>query len=174
MVLLPGFNGAADQPILVSLSERLEQHGFACHRLAPPRLKLDEDLTHYVTWLREASARVQAPLVLVGRSFGGRLAIRLAAQREVVALVLLGFPVRPPGKRRFKDEDALAALGVPTLIVQGTHDELGPLRVLEPIVAANAKLSLHKLDKAKHAFGAREGEALDAAAAWLAKTVEPP
>ncbi len=165
VVLLPGFNGAADQPILVKLSQRLT--GFECVRLAPPRLKLDEELSAHVAWLREATAKTSSPLVLVGRSFGGRLAIRLAAERTVSAIVLLGFPVRPPRKKRPLDEQALAALQVPTLIVQGTKDELGPIKVLTPIAAANSKLTLHEVAGAGHSFGSKESAALDFAASWL-------
>ena len=164
-VLLPGFNGAANQPVLMKFEKRLE--GFACERLAPPRLKLDEKLSAHVAWLREATARIAAPLVIVGRSFGGRLAIRLAAERSLTAIVLPGFPVRPPGRKRQLDEAALAALRVPTLIVQGTKDELGPLKVLAPIVAANPHLTLHEIAGAGHSFGSREPAALDFATSWL-------
>ena len=167
VVLLPGFNGAAEQPILVSLAARLEQSGFACTRLAPPRLKLDEQLSAHVAWLREATAAMPSPLVLVGRSFGGRLAIRLAGERQLAAVVLLGFPIRPPGKKRLLDEQALAALRVPTLIVQGTKDQLGPLRFIKPMLAENPRLTLHEVAGAGHGFGAREPAALDFAARWL-------
>lgn len=167
VVLLPGFNGAADQPILVKLSARLEEAGFACTRLAPPRLKLDEQLSAHVAWLREETARLRAPLVLVGRSFGGRLAVRLAAERTLAAVVLLGFPIRPPGKKRPLDEAALGAMRVPTLIVQGTKDALGPLRVFKPLLAANPQLQLHEVAGAGHSFGAKESAALDFAARWL-------
>ena len=171
VVLLPGFNGAAQQPILVELSERLEAAGFACTRLAPPRLKLDEELSAHVAWLRDMTGAFPAPLVLVGRSFGGRLAIRLAAERALAAVVLLGFPIRPPGKRRVRDEEALIALKTPTLIVQGTKDQLGPLRVLKPLVAANPDLTLHDIAGAGRSFGAKSPAALDFATSWLTSTL---
>lgn len=167
VVLLPGFNGSADQPILVKLSSRLEAAGFECLRLAPPRLKLVEDLDHHVAWLRDELKNERAPLVLVGRSFGGRLAIRLAAQRELKAVVLLGFPIRPPSKKRPLDELALKSLAVPALIVQGTRDELGPLPVFKPILASNSKLAIHVVQNAGHSFGSKEAGALDEAARWL-------
>ncbi|HEY1088978.1 MAG TPA: hypothetical protein VGE37_14840, partial [Archangium sp.] len=77
VVCLPGFNGHADQPVLVKLCARLEERDFACVRLAPPRLKLTPGLEAHVEWLEAELRRLQGPLVLVGRSFGGRLAIRL-------------------------------------------------------------------------------------------------
>lgn len=168
VVLLPGFNGRADQPILVKLEARLVRRGFTCARLAPPRLKVLEDLDHHVAWLRGEVAALAGPLVLVGRSFGGRLAIRLAKERDVAAIVLLGFPVRPPSKQRPLDEAALAALRCPTLIVQGTRDALGPLKVLKPIVERSKVLELLEVAGAGHGFGPKEKQALDDVSAWLA------
>lgn len=164
-VLLPGFNGSAQQPMLLKLEKRLVD--FDVVRLAPPRLKLSPALAEHVAWLRDAVAEVRGPLVLVGRSFGGRLAVRLAAERPLAAVVLLGFPLRPPGKPRPLDEAALAALRCPTLIVQGTRDELGPLKVFSPILSENRALQLQRVEGAGHSFGAKEKGALDAAAAWL-------
>ena len=164
IVLLPGFQGSADQPILVNLSKRLEERGFTCLRLAPPRLKLTPDLDLYGAWLDEQLKDVRAPLALVGRSFGGRLAIRLAARRKLSAIVLLGFPIRPPDKKRPLDEQALAALTCPTFIAQGTKDELGPLRVLKRFAK---RAEILPLTGAGHDFGAKEDLALNAAAAWL-------
>ena len=164
VVLLPGFQGSADQPILVDLSDRLEALGFTCRRLAPPRLKLTPDLEIYGAWLDEQLADIRAPLALVGRSFGGRLAIRLAARRRLAAIVLLGFPIRPPGKTRPLDEQALAALTCPTFIAQGTQDELGPMRVLRRFAK---RAEIFPLKGAGHDFGAKEDSALEAAAAWL-------
>ncbi len=169
IVLLPGFNGSAEQPILVKLSARLEALEFECLRLAPPRLKLVEDLDHHVAWLRDELKNVRGPLALVGRSFGGRLSIRLAAQRTLEAVVLLGFPLRPPSKPRPRDELALKSLTVPTLIIQGARDELGPLPVFKPLIASNPKLSLHVVQNAGHSFGSKEAGALDEAARWLSE-----
>ncbi len=168
VVLLPGFGGSADQPMLVDLSERLEPLGFACLRIAPPRLKLTPELEVYGAWLDDQL--VPGRLIVVGRSFGGRLAIRLAARRKLEAIVLLGFPIRPTGKRRPLDEQALAALKCPTWIAQGTKDELGPMKVLRKFAGA---AEIFPLAGAGHDFGARQEQALDAAATWLNKLPPP-
>ncbi len=168
VVLLPGFQGSADQPILVNLSFRLERLGFPCLRLAPPRLKLTPELEVYGAWLDEQL--VSGPLIMVGRSFGGRLAIRLAARRKLEAIVLLGFPIRPPGKKRPLDEQALAALNCPTWIAQGTKDELGPMKVLRKFAAS---AEIFPLTGTGHDFASGEATALDAAATWLNKLPFP-
>lgn len=169
VALLPGFNGRADQPILVKLEARLAAKGFACVRLAPPRLALTPGLDAHVDWLDAAMAKLEGRLVVVGRSFGGRLAVRLAARRELAAVLLLGFPVRPPKKRRPLDEAALAALRCPAWIAQGTKDALGPLRVLKQFAG---RAEVYAVAGAGHSFAAKqEAQALDAAAAWLDRAV---
>ena len=164
VVLLPGFGGSADQPILTRLSSRLEPLGLTCLRRAPPRLKLTPELELYGEWLEGELASVPGPLVVVGRSFGGRLAIRLAARRKLEGVVLLGFPIRPPGKKRPLDEAALAALKCPSFIAQGTKDLLGPMKVLRRCAGAAEILPVVG---AGHDFGSQESATLDAAAAWI-------
>lgn len=167
VLLLPGFGGHAEQPILTSLSTRLESRGFSCTRKAPPRLSLKDDLQAYGEWLDGEVKAVSGPLIVVGRSFGGRLAVRLAARRPLAGLVLLGFPIRPPGKPRLADEAALGAVRCPTWVAQGTKDPLGPLAVLRRVVRTNAHVQIFPVRGARHEFGTQEAATLDAAASWL-------
>ena len=93
----------------------------------------------------------------------------VAAKEPPDALAVLGYPIAPPNRARPEDEAALLALRCPTLIVQGDHDELGPLEVLECIAAQNPNITLAVITGAKHSYGRREGEAVEATAQWLAK-----
>ncbi|MDR3529246.1 MAG: hypothetical protein P4L90_01625 [Rhodopila sp.] len=76
----------------------------------------------------EAGRRV----VLIGRSSGARVISLLAAQRDVAAVICLGYPFRCPNRvlepERFKH---LADLAVPTLIVQGVDDQYGGIDLTE-------------------------------------------
>lgn len=164
VVLLPGFNGAARQPLLVRVAEAL---GGAFEPVFPglprgrPSPAFERELAHLAPFARGRP-------VLIGRSFGGRVALRHALTHPVKQLVLLGFPVRPPGRTRPDDEAALRAVRVPTLIVQGSKDEKGPLTVLRPLVRDNAALTLVVLKGAGHDFGRHEPEALEHVRAFLA------
>lgn len=171
VVLLPGFGGAPSQPILVKLAKRLAARGFACHRLAPPRGRVTPGLEAEVAWLEQRLAKLEGPVVLIGRSFGGRVCVRVAARRDgIAAVVLLGFPIRPPSKRRPLDEAALREVKAPTLVVQGSDDELGPLRVVRAAAKTNPRVALHVLDGAGHSFGRQEAGALDFVAEWVCTT----
>jgi predicted alpha/beta-hydrolase family hydrolase len=92
---------------------------------------------------------------------------RLAALEPPAALVLLGHPISPPNRPRPEDEAALSAVRCPTLIVQGDHDRLGPLDVLQRIARVNQAIELSVLKGVGHHFGPRQPEGLERAATWL-------
>lgn len=171
-MLVPGYGGGATQPILRALAARLARDGidttaitFSTRGRRPSREYATE-----IAELRAARDELRAShdaVALVGRSFGGRICAFLAADDAPEALVVLGHPIAPPGRPRPRDEDTLARLTCPTLVVQGSHDELGPLAVLERIAGVNPHVDLVVLDGAAHDFGSHEADAVEHAARWL-------
>src|SRR6185436_11757172 len=74
-----------------------------------------------------------------GKSMGGRIATQVAAadpQLAIAGLVLLGYPLHPPGKPAERRDKHLPAIGRPMLFVQGTRDAFGTPTELAPIVSA--------------------------------------
>ena len=67
------------------------------------------------------------PLVVGGRSFGGRVACRTAADVGAAGVLCLAFPLHPPGRPEKSRLPELASVAVPTLVVQGDRDPFGPL-----------------------------------------------
>jgi predicted alpha/beta-hydrolase family hydrolase len=65
------------------------------------------------------------PLVIGGKSMGGRMASKIADEAGARGLVCLGYPFHPPGKPERTRTDHLEHLRTPTLIVQGTRDAFG-------------------------------------------------
>ena len=69
------------------------------------------------------------PLVIGGKSMGGRVASLLAdslyAQGRIIGLLCLGYPFHPQDKPQQLRTQHLADLQTPTLICQGTRDPLG-------------------------------------------------
>lgn len=172
-VLAPGYGGTAQQPILRALARALETFGIEARAVTFSTRggRPSKDYATELDDLRAARDALRAAgndrIALVGRSFGGRMAVFLAEQEPPDALVVLGHPIAPPKRPRPRDEAALSATTCPTLIVQGDHDELGPFAVLERIAANNPRIDLVRIADAGHDFGPKEPEAVAAAARWL-------
>ena len=72
-----------------------------------------------------------AQVAVGGRSFGGRMASMAVAGAfghpplEVGALVLLSYPLHPPGRPATLRTEHLPRIGVPTLAVSGERDPFG-------------------------------------------------
>jgi uncharacterized protein len=74
-------------------------------------------------------------LFVGGKSMGGRIATQVAARIPVTGLVLLGYPLHPPGRPAVLRAAHLPAIGRPMLFVQGSRDNFGTPSELNPILA---------------------------------------
>lgn len=80
-----------------------------------------------------------SPLFIGGKSMGGRIATQVAAARDdsaidVAGLVLLGYPLHPPGKPGQLRASHLSSVRAPMLFVQGSRDVFGTPAELAPIL----------------------------------------
>ncbi|WP_342607386.1 alpha/beta fold hydrolase [Vibrio tritonius] len=67
----------------------------------------------------------KGPVVIGGKSMGGRMASLLWEHPQVAGVACLGYPFHPPGKpERYKGEH-LASMAKPCLILQGERDTFG-------------------------------------------------
>jgi predicted alpha/beta-hydrolase family hydrolase len=94
-------------------------------RRPPPKAELL--IPQYETAISSLSA--SGPLIIGGKSMGGRVASMIAqdlhAAGKVSGLLCLGYPFHPPEKPQQLRTAHLKELKVPTLIVQGTRDAFG-------------------------------------------------
>jgi predicted alpha/beta-hydrolase family hydrolase len=176
-VLAPGYGGSAQGPILRQLGKQLEPVGVVARSIefstrgGRPSREYATELTDLRRARDDLLAVHSPPVVLIGRSFGGRMCAFLAEQEPPDALVILGYPIAPPNRPRPRDEATLAALKCPTLVVQGDMDELGPLAVLERIAAANRWLELAVIAGAGHDYGRSASDAIARSVDWVKRTV---
>jgi predicted alpha/beta-hydrolase family hydrolase len=95
-------------------------------------------------------------LFIGGKSMGGRIATQVAAadpRLRVAGLVLLGYPLHPPGKPAERRDKHLAAVARPMLFVQGTRDAFGTPVELAPIFATLDPVpQLHEVGQGDHSF----------------------
>jgi predicted alpha/beta-hydrolase family hydrolase len=95
-------------------------------------------------------------LVIGGKSMGGRAATHVAAEDPALKLsgiVLLGYPLHPPGRPDQMRDAHLPSVKRPMLFVQGSRDTFGTPDELRPVLA---KLSpaptLHVVEGGDHSF----------------------
>ena len=95
------------------------------------------------------------PLVIGGKSMGGRIASHLAAQglADLAGLVALGYPLHPPSRPEQLRALHLARIRQPMLIVQGSRDAFGTPEELRPALAPlGATATLQVVEGGDHSF----------------------
>jgi len=106
--------------------------------------------------VREAVPSANRGLFIGGKSMGGRIATHVAAADRdlpIAGLVLLGYPLHPPGRPDQRRDKHLAAIRRPMLIVQGDRDAFGLPAELRPIVQQlEPPATLEVIAKGDHSF----------------------
>lgn len=109
----------------------------------------------------------QGPLVIGGKSMGGRMASLMVTeaaasapdvhncQDKVCGVACLGFPFHPPGKPENFRGDHLKTIAVPTLILQGERDTFGTRSEVEGWSYADT-VTLSFLPDGDHSFKPRK------------------
>jgi predicted alpha/beta-hydrolase family hydrolase len=159
-LLAPGAGAPTSHPRMQSFRALLETMGSVvpfdyayalAGRKSPDRLpKLIETHRAALAALRE---RHKGPIVLVGKSMGGRVGCHVAALEPVAAVICLGYPLCGAGDPTKLRDEALLALRTPTLFVQGTRDALCPLDLLQNVRARmTAPNALHVVEGGDHSL----------------------
>ena len=108
-------------------------------------------------------------LVLGGRSFGGRMCSMVAAEGLPLAgLVLLSYPLHPPGKPERLQLEHLPSLDLPCLFVTGERDPFGRPDELEAATAAIPGPVTHVWVPGAHDPKGQDDAIAEAVRAWLA------
>ena len=93
------------------------------------------------------------PIVLAGKSMGGRVGCHVALVEPVEAVICLGYPLCGAGDRSKLRDQVLLDLPTPAMFVQGTRDPLCPLDLLEGVrTRMRAPSTLHVVDGADHSL----------------------
>ena len=122
--------------------------------------------------VEDEAAAIDGPLVLGGRSMGGRRCSMAVAEGRVpraVGLVLISYPLHPPGKPDKLRVEHLPQLTVPCLFVHGTKDTFGTRDELEHWTATIPGPVTHVFVEGKgHDLKGADQRIVDAVTDWLA------
>ena len=106
---------------------------------------------------REAIAKArtgrEGPVVLMGKSMGGRVGCHVSLEESVNAVVCFGYPLKGAGKAGALRDAVLLQMRTPILFLQGTRDPLCPLDLLESVrPRMTAKNDLFVVEGADHSL----------------------
>jgi predicted alpha/beta-hydrolase family hydrolase len=103
--------------------------------------------------LANARQPTDGPIILIGKSMGGRIGCHVALEEKVDALICLGYPLCAMGDRAKLRDQVLRELQTPILFVQGTRDSLCPLDLLDRVRAEmKAPNALHLVEAGDHSL----------------------
>ncbi|MEX2222339.1 MAG: alpha/beta fold hydrolase [Candidatus Rokuibacteriota bacterium] len=166
LILAHGAGASQSSAFIVAFAEGLARRGGHTVTFNFPYMEQGRRLPDRAPALeacfRDVIAAVRAradlaagPLVIGGKSMGGRIASHLAAAgvEGLGGLVALGYPLHPPGKPRQLRAAHLTRIRQPILIVQGSRDAFGTPEELEPVLAPlGAVATLHVVEGGDHSF----------------------
>jgi predicted alpha/beta-hydrolase family hydrolase len=106
-------------------------------------------------------------LFIGGKSMGGRIATQVAASgltEPPRGIVLLGYPLHPPGRPHQRRDSHLPDITCPMLFVQGSRDAFGTPAELAPIIPnLRAAAAVHEVAGGDHSFKVSTNPARQAA-----------
>ena len=180
LILAPGASAGREQPSLVAIDSalravgvRVERIDFPYHlagRRAPDRAPV---LVATVVSAAEALATDLATeprrIALGGRSMGGRMcSMAVADGLPAAGLVLISYPLHPPGKPERLRTEHLGSLTVPCLFVSGTRDAFGTPDELEAASALIPGPVTHVwIEGGDHGLKGKDGLVTEAVRSWI-------
>ena len=179
LILTPGAAAGRDQPGLVAIDQAVTQVGVVVERVEfpgqaagkrrpdPPAVCIETIRTA----TSELADRLGVPTSRVavgGRSMGGRMcSMAVAEGLEVAALVLVSYPLHPPGRPDRLRTTHFPDLHLPCLFVSGRRDAFGaPAELQHEAEAIPGPVTLEFVD-GDHSLRKRNPEVADIVASWL-------
>jgi hypothetical protein len=185
LVLTPGASARRTQSGLVAIDEAVTRTGAAVERVEfpgqaagkrrtdPPAVCI-ETVKVATTALADRLGVPTGRIAIGGRSFGGRMCSLAAAEGlQVAALVLVSYPLHPPGRPERLRTEHFPALRLPCLFVSGRRDAFATPEELErETQAIPGTVTRHFVD-GDHSLRKSEAEVADIVAAWVGQATGP-
>jgi len=167
LIIAHGAGAGQQSPFIVEFAGAVAAHGFDVitfnfaymeqRRRLPDRAPALESC--YAAVIRETGRRLAHPapmLFIGGKSMGGRIATQVAAadaESPIAGLVLLGYPLHPPGQPHKRRDAHLPSVRRPMLVIQGSRDTFGtPDELRQAFESLTPPAFLHVIEGADHSF----------------------
>lgn len=166
VVLAHGAGNDMHTPVIATVAEWLAGQGFATLRFnfpyrekgkksPDPQARLEHAWRCAWHTLKHNPHLPVDRMVAAGKSMGGRIASQLLADDELdaVGLILLGYPLHPPGNKDRLRDAHLYRIRVPMLFFAGTRDTLCDLERLDSVLTnLKARHELTIVEGGNHSF----------------------
>jgi hypothetical protein len=181
LILTPGASAGRDHSGLIAIEKAVTPLGIAVERVEFPGQAAGKRRTDppavCIETVRTASTalaeRLGVPLGRIavgGRSFGGRMcSMAVADGLHAAALVLVSYPLHPPGKPDRLRVEHFPLLDLPCLFVSGRRDAFATPEELERETAAIPGDVTVTLVDGDHSLRKAEADAAAVVASWLAR-----
>jgi len=179
LLLTPGAGSGADHPSLRRIEAavaplpvaRVDFPYRTAGRRAPDRAPvLIATVVEEAARLATAAGVAPGRVLLGGRSMGGRMcSMAVAEGLPAAGLVLVAYPLHPPGRPEKPRTAHLPDLGVPCLFVSGTRDAFGtPEELLAATATIPGPVSHVWVEGGRHDLRGADDEVAAAVSAWVA------
>lgn len=181
VLLTPGAGASADHPSLLAIAAALSARGTPTRRMDFPyrlagRRAPDRPtvlVAAIVAGVEAFAAELGVPagaLAIGGRSMGGRMcSMAVAEGLPTAGLLLVSYPLHPPGHPEKPRTGHFERLSVPCLFVSGTRDAFGSKAELEAATATIPGPVTHRwVEGGDHGLRRRDQEVAELVAGWLA------
>ena len=170
VLLAHGAGAGIESPFMQQMAEGLAEQGWLVIRFEFPYMaqqrisgrktppnKAEILLQCYADQVRALPA--EKPLIIGGKSMGGRIASLLAdelwSQEKILGCICLGYPFHPLGKPETLRVEHLHNLQTPSLVIQGERDPMGNREEVKNY-ALSDQLELAWMPDGDHSFKPRK------------------
>ncbi len=184
LLLAPGAGAGRAHSALVAVDSAVSKVGITVERMDFPYRragrKTPDRQPALLASVQEAAISLasragvdQPEVALGGRSMGGRIcSIALAEGLPAAALVLISYPLHPPGRRESLRDQHFPQIPVPCLFVSGTRDAFAsPVELERASAPVGGEVTHRWIDGADHGMRGRDVEVAAAVSGWLLERV---
>jgi predicted alpha/beta-hydrolase family hydrolase len=180
LLLTPGASATREQPALVAIDEAVTALDVVVARIDFPYTRagrrapdkppvLIATVSEGAADLASRAGVTPAKVFLGGRSMGGRIcSMAVSEGLPSRGLVLVSYPLHPPGKHDRLRTEHFPKLDVPCLFVSGTRDAFGSPEELERATAAIPGPVEHVwIEGGDHSLRRKDAIVAEAVASWI-------